>query len=149
MFDEKIRELFAQLGTDRKMVLSTADGTHVTSRTMSVVIADGSFYFQTGSAMRKYRQLAANPRAALCYDNVQIEGVCTDLGSPAENEKLMRLYKKCYEGSYNAYSRLESERLLRFTPTYIKKWVYEGGKPFEEVFDFVTRTYEKRPYDNQ
>lgn len=145
-FESECGNLFAQMGEHQKMVLSTSFYDHVTSRMMSVIIADGNFYFQTDRNFRKYAQLKQNPNAALCIDNFQIEGVCEEIGTPAENETFCRLYKQYFPGSYQKYSLLLNEKLFVLRPVYIKKWIYDDGKPYEEIFDFKKRTYEKIAY---
>lgn len=42
-------------------------------------------YFQTDNTFKKYNQLKGNNKVALCIDNIQIEGECTELGHPLEN----------------------------------------------------------------
>lgn len=143
-FDKKCRVLFEQLGEGRKMVLSTALHDHVTSRMMSIIVYNGRFYFQTDRTFRKYEQLQKNPRAALCADNFQIEGICKEIGSPAENPFFCRLYEKNFPASYKMYSLLPNERLFELEPQFAKKWIYEDGRPYEETFDFKGKTYGKK-----
>lgn len=138
--------VFEQLGESRKMVLSTSCKDHVTSRMMSVIIIDGLFYFQTDKMSRKCQQIIENARAALCIDNVQVEGVCEEIGIPSEHQKFCTLYKRYFPGSYERYTSLSDERLFCLKPAYIKRWIYEGGEPYEEVFDFRKESYEKRAY---
>ena len=104
------------LAKRRKMVLSTAAGDRVSSRMMSVIQMEGLLYFQTDRAFLKYRQLAENKNAALCMDNIQIEGVCRELGHPMQNERFAGLYGKHFPGSFERYSGLKNERLFVMSP---------------------------------
>ena len=146
-FGEKEKELFDSLGESRQMVLSTSLEDHVTSRMMSMIIHEGAFYFQTDRNFRKYAQLIGNPQVALCADNIQIEGICTEIGTPAEHPVFSELYRKHFSGSYRRYSGLENERLFLVEPVYIQKWIYENSKPFVESYDFKTFRYEKEAYE--
>lgn len=146
MFKQRTAELFDEIGEAKKMVLSTSFNDNVTSRMMSIIVMDGEFYFQTDKTFRKYEQLKNNSKAALCTDNIQVEGVCECLGSPLENEAFCELYKKHFYFSYEQYTSLENEILFSLKPIYIKKWIYENGNPYEEEFDFVNETYEKKAY---
>lgn len=148
-FTEQADALFEQLGDHHKMVLSTSADGKVTSRMMSVLILSRAFYFQTDQSMRKFYQLQKNPNAALCFDNVQIEGTCTLLGRPLDNQKFLTRYQQAYPHSYSLYSGLENERLLRLAPSFIKRWIYIDGKPFEECFDFTAQTYCLKPYRSE
>lgn len=145
-FETKREELFKQLGEAKIMVLSTAAKERVSSRMMSLIIMDGKFYFQTDRRFRKYEQLCKNPHVALCAENVQIEGICTEIGIPTENKEFGVLFEKHFKSSYDAYYRLEDERLFVIEPDYIERWIYEAKEPFIETYDFASGTYEKKAY---
>ncbi len=138
--------LYAELGTHRTMVLSTSLNGHVTSRMMSVVLLDGVFYFQTDRSFRKCEQLAGNHTAALCAENVKIEGACRKLGRPLEHPAFCESYKRHFRASFDRYSHLADERLYALKPSYAKKWVYEDGEPFVETWDFAREEYAKTAY---
>lgn len=135
-----------ELGKGRKMVLSTSLHDHVTSRMMSIVQSGGVFYFQTDMEMRKYAQLSGNPRVALCIDNIQIEGLCRQLGRPMENRDFCSLYEECFPGSFHRYSALERECLFAVTPRRIERWLYLEGEPFVEEMDVERQVYIRRAY---
>ena len=145
-FDEQVRVLFAELGESRKMVLATASENAVTARTMSCVITDSCFYFQTDRASRKYHQLLRNPHAALCCENFQIEGVCRELGWPPDFPAFCSAYERHFPSAYRRYTHLSNERLFSFCPTLAKRWIYEQDEPYELVLDFKDRTFQKIRY---
>lgn len=138
--------LFHEIGNHMHMVLSTSLGDHVSARMMSIILEDGRFYFQTDRTMRKYRQLVGNPRVALCINNLQVEGLCEELGRPVDHELFRRRFASCFPGSFTAYSGLSDERLFAVSPTFIQRWIYEDGIPYVERFDFMAQEYEKKPY---
>lgn len=141
LFSERIQSLISDFGKGRKMVLSTSENGNVSSRMMSVVQIDGVFYFQTDITMKKYRQIAANNRVALCIDNFQIEGICEEKGHPLDNADFCKLFRECFKGSFDAYTSLRNERLFAVKPLYIERWVYKNGTPYIESFDVNTRQY--------
>ena len=146
-FDNAVVKFWQEFGLCKKMVLSTSQNDIVTSRMMSVVILDRCFYFQTDTQSRKYMQLKENPQAALCIDNIQIEGTCTETGRPAENSSFCELYEKCFPGSFKNYTNLLHERLFRLEPTFIERWLYIDGKPYMEKIDLSTGEYLLKEYD--
>lgn len=146
MFEEKIPEFWREFGSHRLMVLSTSLNDIVTSRMMSVVAIDGNLYFQSDTQSRKYTQLKENPHAALCIDNIQIEGICTETGHPADDPAFCALYEKSYPGSFNQYTNLKSERLFRFEPSFIERWIYLEGEPYVETMDINRKIYNLRKY---
>ncbi|MCF0148939.1 MAG: pyridoxamine 5'-phosphate oxidase family protein [Clostridium sp.] len=145
----KIKEFYDGFGSSKKMVLSTLQNNRVSSRMMSIVLINGVFYFQTDKKLRKYEQIKNNPNVALCIDNVQVEGICLELGHPSSNEEFCRIFEECFKGSYEAYSSLENERLFAVKPTYIEKWEYKDGKPFIEIFDIVNKIYKNIAYEGK
>lgn len=145
-FESKIKEFFYNIGNHKTMVLSTSFNDKVTSRMMSVILFDEKFYFQTDMTFRKYEQMKNNPNVALCIDNIQVEGICREIGRPQDNSDFCRLYQENFSGSYELYSGLQNERLFEIIPTYIQKWIYEDGKPFVEALDFENKIYSKQEY---
>ncbi len=143
---EMTESFFADFGKGRKMVLSTSDGSKVSSRMMSVVLIGDRFYFQTDKMLRKYAQLKFNKNVALCTDNIQIEGVCEEIGHPLGSKEFCKAFKECYKGSYDAYTSLENERLFEVTPQYIERWIYKSGVPFIETFDLINGSYSLEEY---
>ena len=145
-FKEKLEKLFMDIGSSRKMVLSTSYQDKVTSRMMSIIVLDGCFYFQTDRTFRKYEQMKKNPNVALCIDNFQIEGVCRELGHPSENPDFCEEYEKSFKNSYDRYTSHAQERLFVVKPCYIQKWIYGDGEPFVEIFDLGEGSYSKTLY---
>ena len=146
-FSAELTALFADFPRGRHMVLSTAsrDG-QVSSRMMSIILLDSLFYFQTDNAMRKYALLTSNPHAALCADNLQIEGVCEELGHPLSHPGFCAAYQACFPGSYARYTNLSGERLFVIRPTFIQRWLYREEQPFVETFDYSTRRHQLTAY---
>ena len=145
-FKEKLEKLFMDIGSSRKMVLSTSYQGKVTSRMMSIIVLDGCFYFQTDRTFRKYEQMKKNSNVALCIDNFQIEGVCRELGHPSEHPDFCKEYEKSFKNSYDRYTSHAQERLFVVKPCYIQKWIYEDGEPFVEIFDLGEGSYSKTLY---
>ena len=143
---EKYESFLAEFAKGKTMVLSSSEKGKVSSRMMSVVCINGAFYFQTDRSFRKYRQLMDNPQAALCIDNIQIEGVCRELGSPMDEPLFCKVFQECFGGSFRAYSSLENERLFVLEPAHVQRWVYKNGVPFIEVFDLKEQKHEINEY---
>lgn len=145
-FKNKYNSFLKEFGKSKTMVLSTSENNKVTSRMMSIVLIDGSFYFQTDKSFRKYSQLINNPNVALCIDNIQIEGFCKELGHPMNHPDFCGAFQESFGSSFKMYSSLKNERLFMITPTYFQRWIYEGAIPFLEVFDIEKQTYELTEY---
>ncbi|MBR6090302.1 MAG: pyridoxamine 5'-phosphate oxidase family protein [Anaerolineaceae bacterium] len=144
--DTALLKFWREFGDHRLMVLSTSLQDVVTSRMISAAAIDRKLFFQTDTGSRKYAQLKENPHAALCIDNIQIEGICRETGHPAEDPAFCELYKKSFPGSYDRYTNLQSERLFCLEPAFIERWVYIDGKPYVEKFDLLAGEYSLTEY---
>ena len=128
-FHDKYNEFLSLFDNGKTMVLSTSVDSRVSSRMMSIIVADGLFYFQTDKTLRKYDQLISNPNVALSSKNIEIEGICSLVGNPLDNEEFSKAYKKSFLGSFNRYSSLSNERLFSIKPSFIERWLYIDGVP--------------------
>lgn len=113
---------------------------------MSVIQVNGKFYFQTDVTMKKYHQLKFNKNVALCIDNIQIEGICEEIGRPLDNDFFSDIFQKCFKGSFDAYSSLENERLFAVKPLFIERWIYDGSIPYIESFNITNKQYSCKKY---
>ena len=145
-FSQKYETFLLEFGKGRKMVLSTSENNRVSSRMMSVVQIDGIFYFQTDITFNKYHQIVSNHNVALCIDNIQIEGICEEIGHPLEFVPFCDIFQECFRGSYDAYTSLKNERVFSIKPMYIERWIYEDGIPYIETFDVETQEYKLSRY---
>ena len=145
-FSQKLETFLLEFGKGRKMVLSTSENNRVSSRMMSVVQIDGIFYFQTDRTLNKYHQIVSNHNVALCIDNIQIEGVCEEIGHPLQFAPFCDTFQECFKGSYDAYTSLKNERVFSIKPMYIERWIYENGIPHIETFDVEAQEYKFSRY---
>ena len=144
---EKLTALWQEIGESAEMVLSTSWKDRVTSRTVNVVRIGDAFYFQTDRMMRKYEQLANNPRAALCKGDLQLEGSCREIGHPLENPAFSGVYQIHFPESFERYSFVQEERVFEFRPDFVQRWLYLDGIPHIERFDLEKNVYILEDYD--
>ncbi|MCM1022505.1 MAG: pyridoxamine 5'-phosphate oxidase family protein [Prevotella sp.] len=145
-FSQRYEAFLSEFGKGRKMVLSTSENNRVSSRMMSVVQINGTFYFQTDIMFNKYHQIISNPNAALCIDNIQIEGICKEIGHPLQSAPFCDSFQECFKGSFDAYSSLKNERLFAVEPMYIERWIYKDDVPYIETFDIKKKEHKLTGY---
>lgn len=147
-FEEACKELFATLGDHQIMVLATGADNRITARSMSVILHSGKFYFQTDKTFLKYQQIEKNPNAALCWNNLQIEGVCHSMGNAIKNGYTLFLdkFKEHYKSAYEKYAALENEVMIEVEPRLITAWCYRGSQPYRKYYDFQNKTYKTEDY---
>jgi hypothetical protein len=134
-YDVLKEEAIRFLDQHKVLFLATCADGRVTARAMSCVHVGLAIYFQTGRKSFKFAQISENPHVALCAANIAIEGVATIGEHPLHpaSEQFVALYKEHHPGSFNAYSRLESNVVVRVDPTLVAFWKYDDeGKPYRE-----------------
>lgn len=146
MFDKKIIELFQIIGEAKKAVLATSSNNRVTSRMMSFVIYKNKFYCQTDKRFLKVEQILDNPKVSICIDNIQIEGIAQIIGKPSENNIFSTLFNKYFKNSYENYSFLENEVLLKINPTFIAVWNYKESIPIRNFYKLDSKEYIEEIY---
>ena len=140
---DEFERLWSDIGESGVMVLSTCADNRVTSRSMSVIVSGGIFYCQTSTEYLKYHQIKAQPRVALCFGKYSIEGICRDIGKPAELSYFMDSMSKHFPDAVKRWSALPEERVLEITPLLVKGWIYENEIPYTETWDMQKKTYRK------
>ena len=144
--------MFEKLGGSKVMALASSVNDHVMVRNVSCLFYDGKVWFKTDKNFRKTRQLYENPRVALCWSGVQIEGSAENRGLVVEEpgRRFEALYKKHLWGSYNKYSHEDTEILIAVTPKFVEIWdTSEDNYAYQIFLDFDKEAVEVRQYDQE
>lgn len=139
-----------KLGDWKIMALATSVDDYPMVRNVSCLFYHDKIYFKTDKNFRKTRQLYENPRVAMCWNGVQVEGIAAIKGLVIEEEGRIfeQLYKKFLWQSYNAYSHEDTEILVEVTPKFVEIWDEdENRNAFQLFLDFDTEQVEYKPYD--
>ena len=147
-FSEAKYNLFERIGNSSKMVLATSVNNMVSARTVSVLTINGRFYFQTDKNMDKAREILTNPSVALCLKEVQIKGICREIGHPnnKDNHFFVEIFQECFPSAYKKYSHLENETVFEIEPLLAKIWQYIDDCQCIEFIDFTTEEYRCEHY---
>lgn len=149
-FQEAKDLLFDKLAPSKIMALASSVNDHVMVRNVSCLIYDEAIYFKTDKNFRKTKQLYDNPRVALCFNGIQVEGIATIKGLVVDEEghRFEKLYQKYLWGSYNAYSHEDTEILVEVKPTFVELWdTDDKNKAYQIFIDFDQKTVEYQKYD--
>lgn len=150
-FNEAVERFYNQLKPSKIMALASSVNDHVMVRNVSCLIYNDCIYFKTDKNFRKTQQLYQNPRVALCFNGVQVEGIATIKGLVVDEpgRTFETLYKKYLWGSYNAYSHEDTEILVEVQPQFVELWdTDDDNKAFQIFIDFQNRTVEYKQYDD-
>lgn len=149
-FDQAVEIMFDKLGDFKIMALASSVSDYVMVRNVSCLFYDGKVYFKTDKNFRKTQQLFENPRVALCWSGVQIEGLAQNKGLVVDEpgRRFEALYKKFLWGSYNRYSHEDTEILIEVTPKFVEIWdTSEDNYAYQLFIDFDKKSVEVKPYD--
>ena len=150
-FDEAVALMFDKLGTWKIMALASAVDEHVMVRNVSCLFYDNKIWFKTDKNFRKTQQLYQNPRVAMCWSGVQVEGVAQNKGLVVDepDRRFEKLYKEHLWGSYNKYSHEESEIIIEVSPKFVEIWdTSEDNYAYQIFIDFEKESVEVKQYDD-
>ena len=102
-FEQAVELMFDKLGDWKIMALASSVKDYVMVRNVSCLFYDGKIWFKTDKNFRKTQQLYENPRVALCWSGVQVEGIAQNMGLVVDepDRRFEKLYEKHLWGSYN------------------------------------------------
>jgi hypothetical protein len=131
-YQEQIDNLFNVMKSKKEIVLATTDGKAVSARTVYCVSNGRHVYFLTSKAYRKHKQIKCNNNVALCTENIQIEGVASELGHPnSECNKEIISFMIDYVGTQK-FMRYKNTVLYDVEIKKIEVWV-NGKRMFLDV----------------
>lgn len=151
-FEQAVEIMFEKLGDWKIMALASSVNDYVMVRNVSCLFYDNKVYFKTDKNFRKTQQLYQNPKVALCWSGVQIEGIAENKGLVVDepDRRFETLYKKHLWGSYNKYSHEDTEIIIEVTPKLVEIWdTSEDNYAFQIFIDFEKETVEVKQYDQQ
>lgn len=151
-FNEAVDIMFHQLGDWKIMALASCVNDYPMIRNVSCLFYDNKIYFKTDKNFRKTKQLFENPRVALCWSGIQVEGTAENKGLVTEEpgRRFEKGYKEFLWNSYNAYSHEDTEILIEVAPKYVEVWdTSEDGYAYQLFIDFEKEEVEVIPYDKK
>ena len=134
------------------MALATSVEDYVMVRNVSCLFYDDKIYFKTDKNFRKTQQLYENPRVALCWSGVQVEGIAQNMGLVVDepDRRFEKLYEKHLWGSYNKYSHEDTEIIIAIDPKFVEIWdTSEDNYAYQIFIDFDTKSVEVKQYDHR
>lgn len=149
-FRQAVELMFEKLGTDKIMALASSVNDYVMVRNVSCLFYDNKVWFKTDKNFRKTQQLYQNPRVALCWSGVQIEGIAENKGLVVDEpgRRFETLYKEYLWGSYNKYSHEDTEIIIEVSPKFVEIWdTSEDNYAYQLFIDFDKETVEVKQYD--
>ena len=139
-----------KLGNWKIMALASCVDDYPMVRNVSCIFYNDKIYFKTDKNFRKTQQLYKNPKVAMCFNGVQVEGIAENKGLVTEEPGRIfeAKYKEYLWQSYNAYSHEDTEILIEVTPKFVEIWDEDDKRnAFQLFIDFDTEEVTYKPYD--
>ncbi len=149
-FEQAVDIMFEKLGAWKIMALASSVNDYVMVRNVSCLFYDNKVWFKTDKNFRKTQQLYANPKVALCWSGVQIEGIAENRGLVVDepDRRFEKLYKEHLWGSYNKYSHEDTEIIIEVSPKFVEIWdTSEDNYAYQIFIDFDKKSVEVKQYD--
>lgn len=139
-FNEVSNETLKLLENVKEMVFSTSLNDHVTSRTVSTACKGTTIVFLSYKNNTKCIQIKGNPNVALCFENIQIEGVATMRGllKDDDNAAYSNIYKEKHEMYFDKCKDKDNMDLITVDINFITCYG-PPGKQYVDKIDFVKR----------
>lgn len=151
-YEKAVARMFEMLGNCQIMALASSLNDYVMVRNVSCLFYDEKIYFKTDKNFRKTKQLLENPKVAMCWSGVQVEGIAENKGLVVDEpgQRFAEGYKKYLWESYNKYSHVDTEILVEVSPKYVEIWdTSDDGYAFQLFIDFDKKSVEVKLYDEK
>lgn len=147
-FELACQRLTEQLGRDVVISLATSRNDDVSVRAVDGYYRDCGVYVVTYEASRKMRDIAANPRVALCRSLLTASGIGENLGNPLkeENRELREELKQVFCAFYDRHVDEQDPRTCILRIALEQAVVFDDDSKY--VVDFKTRTAVRTPFHN-
>ena len=149
LYNVSIKYVLEKLSKNIIVILATCGkNLRVTARSISIVNNELAIFFQSDKEFLKSRQMKENPNVAICFENIQIEGIATNSGhSSLEKNKWFRdTYKKVHPGSFEKFTHLENQVIFEIQPKLITLWKYEDNTSYRVFIDIPEKSAVKEIY---
>lgn len=149
-YDKTVQYFWDKLGTACIMQLAASADDRISVRSVSCIMYSDAIVFKTDKNFDKTKQLLKNPNVAMCKYNINVEGIAENRGLVVDepDRKFEKLYAKHLDGSYNAYSHVDTEILVAVYPKQIEIWdCDENNYAFQILVDMEKKTAVKQWYD--
>ena len=148
---EKANEILWNKLGDHKIAQIAACTDNIPSiRTISAIMIDHRIFFKTDKNFDKTKQLLANPKIAIAFYSVYIQGHVINHGLVVDEPGRVfeKKYKEVFWQSYNAYSHEDDEILIEVIPESVEIWDEDENRlAYQILMDFEQKTAQYIPYD--
>lgn len=134
-FEKIIDNICSILDLSKYCVVATASKSGVVSTSTVCFVREGlSVYFQTDASFEKIKNISENPNVALTVgSNYNFKGKAKVIGHPSDFPNFIDLLIKKDPKTYQSYSNLKNEVLVKIDLTEAKIWKIENSKIAKNV----------------
>lgn len=129
LFNEIVADIERVLGNAKFGVLATASKTGVVCASQMCLINSGLTVFcQTDNSFEKIQNIKENPNVAINLGSYYFKGTAKILGHPTINNEFIEKLKAKHFSTYEHYTNLPNEVLIKIELTECKIWGVDKGK---------------------
>ena len=123
-FEQSLQDKIEILETATEAVLSSCSDKRVTSRVVDIACCGKEIYFLTWNHHTKCIQIRENPNVAICYKNLQVEGLAEIKGSPLSEKNKIHSdkFRAKQPLTYDQFAKLEGMVIVKVDMTSIHSW---------------------------
>ena len=139
-FEEVKEEKVRFLEKNEFAVLATSLNNRVTARTVTYVSEGLTIIFYTLTSLKKFAQIKANSKVALCLDNASIEGTAEIVGNQQEEEykRLSEIWKKKFDWfDWFDSNYPELSVFVKVTPTLIESYIQKDNTHAPHALEYL------------
>lgn len=148
VYAEAIQVITEQFGHDVAVSLATVSGDRPNVRIVNAYFAEDAFYITTYGLSSKMREIAANPRVAICHNLFVAHGTGADLGSPVaeQNSALRAVLREVFCAFYDRHVNESDPNTCILRVSLSDAVVFTRDAKY--LVDFTARVAEKQAFVN-
>lgn len=128
-YENMIEKLLNLFNATKFCTLATANNKGEVSASQICLINDGlTLYFQTDKTFEKIQNIKENNKVSINCGAFYFKGKATIEGHPTNNLKFIELIKEKHIDTFNHYTKLPNEVLVRVDLTEAKIWGVDTSK---------------------
>lgn len=128
-YEEIEEKIINKLKKVKFAVLATSNSSGDISACQMCLVSDGlDVYFQTDSKFEKVRNIKENNKVAINVGDYYFKGEAEIIGHPTTNNRFIELIKEKHLETYESYSNLKDEVLIKVKLTECKIWGIDNSK---------------------
>lgn len=138
-------KIFKIINSSKLAVVATANNKGIIAASqVCIVCDDNNIYFQTDKSFEKIQNIKENSNISLNIGALSLKGKAEIIGHPTLHPKIVEKFKITHPKTYECYTNLPNEILVKINLTEAKLWGIDSSKTNNKnesilVLDFINK----------